>query len=78
MGAVWALVAVMLSCASAAGAELTFTGSRVISVNADASTGLERIYVVEDLSGVTVSYPSADAKWSVWGSMGAAYANLCR
>ena len=30
--------------------------------------------VVEDLSGVTVSYPSADAKWSVWGSMGAAYA----
>ena len=72
MGAVWALVAVMLSCASAAGAELTFTGSRVVSVNADASTGLERIYVVEDLSGVTVSYPAADAKWSVWGSMGAA------
>lgn len=52
---------------------LTFAGSRVIEVSPEASTGLEKIYVVENLDGATATYPAAPAQWSLWSS-GAAYA----
>lgn len=71
------ICAVVLACwavATARGADLTFAGSRTITVNPEASTGLEKIYVVESLDGVTASYPSATAKWSIWSNSGAAYA----
>lgn len=56
------------------GAELSFSGSRAITVNPEVSTGLEKIYVVESLNGISASYPSATAKWSIWNNSGAAYA----
>lgn len=65
----------MLFCGvvAASGAGLTFAGSRVIEVSPEASTGLEKIYVVENLDGATATYPAAPAQWSLW-STGAAYA----
>lgn len=56
-------------------AELSFAGSRSIAVNADASTGLDKIYVIENALGATISYPSSSAAWSKWGNTGAAYAD---
>lgn len=50
----------------ASAAALTFDGSRVINVTPEASTGLEMIYVIEDMERVIASYPSASAKWSTW------------
>lgn len=66
-------VALLMAVASASGADLLFQGSRVVAIKADASTGLDKIYVVENLTGVTASYASTTATWSKWGSMGAAY-----
>lgn len=57
---------------NASAAELTFEGSRVIAVNGTI-TGLDMIYVVENLDGVTATYPSASAQWSGWSTSGAAY-----
>lgn len=50
----------------AAAAELSFDRSRVINVTPDASTGLEMIYVIENMDGAVASYPSPTAKWSTW------------
>ena len=61
---------------TSAGADLLFNGSRVISIKAESSSGLDKIYVVENLTGVTVSYSSNNAKWSKWGNMGAAYGEM--
>lgn len=68
-----ALIAV--TTGSAIGAELSFSGGRVIAVSADASTGLDKIYVVENTAGMAASYPSVGAEWSKWGNSGAAYAD---
>lgn len=71
-----AVTASVLSCVSSFGA-LSFEGNshRVISVNADASTGLEMIYVLYSTSGVSVvSGFGTDASWQTFGSMGGAYA----
>lgn len=71
----WAVtsVAVFMSASAACGASLSFEGTRVIAVNADASSGLDKIYVVENAATASASYPSASAKWSSWGASGAAY-----
>lgn len=60
------LLAAALAPADASAASLSFEGSRVINVTPEPSTGLEMIYVIEDMNGVTASYPSATAKWSSW------------
>lgn len=66
---------VIITCATTSyGAGLSFEGTRVIAVNADASTGLEKIYVLENAAGAKASYPSGSAQWSSWSSTGAAYA----
>lgn len=72
--AVCVVALIAVTTGSAMGAELSFSGGRVIPVSADTSTGLDKIYVVENTAGVTASYPSAAAKWSKWGNSGAAYA----
>ncbi|MDE6368333.1 MAG: hypothetical protein K2K94_03765, partial [Muribaculaceae bacterium] len=47
----------------------------VITVTPPASTGLEAIYVLPETTGVAVSFSGASsAKWSTYGSNGAAYA----
>lgn len=74
MRALMVLTLLAATGATAAGAGLEFTGGRVVAVNAEASTGLEKIYVLENVAGVTASYPSAGAKWSKWSNSGAAYA----
>lgn len=66
--------ALLIAWGAAQGAGLSFTGSRVIEVNPDASTGLEKIYVLERMTGSTATYQSPSATWSKWGSSGAAYA----
>lgn len=45
-----------------------------VEVTPEASTGLERLYVLRSAAGVRVSYPSASAKWSKFGAAGGAYA----
>lgn len=72
--AVCVVALIAATTVSVMGAELSFSGGRVIPVSADASTGLDKIYVVENTAGMTASYPSAAAKWSKWGNSGAAYA----
>lgn len=61
---------------TSAGADLLFNGSRVISIKAESSSGLDKIYVVENLTGVTANYSSNKAIWSKWGNMGAAYGEM--
>lgn len=68
------VAALLLIAAAAHGAGLSFTGSRVIEVNPDASTGLEKIYVLERMTGATATYQSPTARWSKWSNSGAAYA----
>lgn len=68
------VAALLLIAAAAHGAGLSFTGSRVIEVNPDASTGLEKIYVLEKMTGATATYQSPTARWSKWSNSGAAYA----
>ena len=69
-----AALAMAVATPGAWGADLSFGGSRAIAVNAEASTGLDKIYVVENAVGATISYPSVSASWSKWGNTGAAYA----
>lgn len=59
-------IIMMIASVSAYSAELTITGSRVIPVTPEASTGLEKIYVIEDMNGAVASYPSASARWGTW------------
>lgn len=67
---------------AASGLNLDFTRSdgakaRYVEVSPEASTGLDKIYVVDNASGVTASFSNADAstaKWYVFGNLGAAYA----
>ncbi|MDE6486440.1 MAG: gliding motility-associated C-terminal domain-containing protein [Muribaculaceae bacterium] len=50
------------------------TSDAPVEVTPEASTGLERLYVVRSAAGVRVSYPSATARWSKFGAAGGAYA----
>ncbi len=68
--------------AALSASDLNFTradGSkaRYVDVSPEASTGLDKIYVIDNASGVTASFSSRDAetaKWYVFGNLGAAYA----
>ncbi len=64
----------LYGCLLCKGADLSFSGSgfKVVQVSAEASTGLERIYVLHDLAGVSVSYTSQgdDVEWSTFGAAG--------
>lgn len=62
--------------ASTLHAQLTFNGApdQPVAITPASSTGLETVYVVRDCSGVTVSYPGNNVKWSRFNSNGAAYA----
>lgn len=45
----------------------------VIEVDAPASTGLNKLYVVESIKDASISYASSDAEWTRFSAMGAAY-----
>lgn len=74
--AVGITIVVLVSIISAQGADLLFNSSRVISIKPESSTGLDKIYIVENLTGVTANYSSNRAIWSIWGNMGAAYGEM--
>lgn len=62
-------------CFSSIGAELAFTGNsqKVIAIKPEASSGLEQIYVLRGVAGVTASYTSTAGeivKWYRFGSSG--------
>ncbi len=62
-----------------ASAQLSFTGSgsKVIEQKAEASTGLNTIYVVEDTQGVTATFTSQSGnsvKWYTYGNLGGGHA----
>jgi len=62
-----------------AGAQISFSGSsrQVIEIEPSSSTGLEKVYVVDDVSGVKMSYTSTSGNTVVWkrfSSMGGGYA----
>lgn len=65
-----------LSMPFAASAALTFDGASlpVVEVRPAASTGLEMIYVINNASGVRVSYTGGGTAWQSFGSSGGAYA----
>lgn len=55
---------------------LDFSGSNtpVVSYTPQSSTGLEQVYVIENASGVTASYPSANVRWYRFSNLGGGYA----
>lgn len=59
-------------------AAVNFSGisEKAISVNAEASTGLEAIYVLPTTAGASMTYSGASesAKWYAFGNLGGAYA----
>lgn len=58
-------------------ARLTFScgENSVVTIDPDASTGLEAVYVVRDVAGVSISTESGTpVSWSRFGNSGAAYA----
>ncbi len=57
-------------------AQLTILGSAnsVITVSPETSTGLDKLYVVDNTSGLSASYPSAGAVWYRFSNLGGAYA----
>lgn len=63
---------------TAQSATLGFSGNTlpVITENPVASTGLEALYVINNMSGVNITYSasSASVQFSIWDSQGAAYA----
>lgn len=72
------LAAAAICAALPSMAQLTFTGVRhpAISVDAEASTGLEAIYVVSDAEGAMASYQSASGsvEWQRYSNLGGGYA----
>ncbi len=62
--------------APAADAQLIFSNlsHAAIEIDPPASSGLEKVYVVESTDGMEVSFPAADAQWQRFSVMGAAYA----
>lgn len=68
-------ILLLLACAPAAHA-LSFQGSafKVIEIPAEASTGLDAVWVVRDAAGVEVTCDGGAASWSSFGASGAAYA----
>lgn len=58
-----------------ANAQLIFSNLSfpAIEIDPPASTGLEKVYIVESIDGMEVSYPSADVQWQRFSAMGAAY-----
>jgi gliding motility-associated-like protein len=69
----------LIGCAFTATAELTFSGNSlpVIPIDADASTGLAEIYVLNRANGVKAIYTSPTAsqvKWMRFSSLGGGYA----
>lgn len=72
-----ALAAIMLATLASAGAQsLIFSGSELpaIEVKPEASTGLNAVYVLHSVAGVTLRAEGAaeDARWLIWGRSGAA------
>ena len=67
------LATVAIPCATAS---VTFSPATpaVLDYAAPASTGLNRVYVLPNKVGTTVSTPSANARWYMFTSSGAAYA----
>lgn len=66
----------MLALAAyAADAQLTITNLSLPAIEIDppASTGLEKVYVVESVDGMEVSFPDTNAHWQRFSAMGAAY-----
>lgn len=61
--------------AQIANAQLIFSNLALPAIEIDppASTGLEKVYVVESIDGMEVSFPAADAQWQRFSAMGAAY-----
>lgn len=55
-------------------AQLTFPGLDAFSVNPEASSGLEGIYVLQTTAGARAVYPDASARWYRFSNLGASYA----
>ena len=61
------------------GADLQFSGNSlpVIGVTAEASTGLEKIYVINNITGVSISYPTtAPVTWKKFKESGGGFAEV--
>lgn len=75
-------VYIMMACAAAFGAgaqSLTFQGNslKVLEETPEKSTGLEKIYVLYSINGVTASYTSASGNqinWLMYGNLGGGHA----
>lgn len=69
----------LLTSLTASAAELTFRGNplQAISVEAPASSGLTKVYVLSDLRGVSVSFESqagSTVSWQRYSALGGGYA----
>lgn len=64
----------LLLTAIAAGAQVEFTGTRVIDVTPDKRTGLDGVYVLENGSAATIHYASQTAQWERFSALGGGYA----
>lgn len=69
----------LMAAATLSAQSLTFQGNtlRVLEETPDKSTGLDKIYVLYSLQGVSVSYTSAsdaDVKWMKYSNLGGGYA----
>ncbi|MDE6161675.1 MAG: hypothetical protein K2F77_08455, partial [Muribaculaceae bacterium] len=66
----------LLAAPAAGAASLQFVGSdsAPVEIAPETSSGLEAVYVLRQTAGVRVVYPSATARWSIFASLGAAYA----
>lgn len=77
---IFIVISVCFVAGAARGAELSFTGSAfpAVSVGAEASTGLDGVYVLNGLTGVSATFTASSASsavsWQQWGNRGAAYA----
>ena len=61
------------------GADLQFSGNNlpVIGVTTEASTGLEKIYIVNNIAGVSASYPTTTAvTWKKFKESGGGFAEV--
>lgn len=66
--------AVSIFLSAVASAQVNFTGVDAVTIVAEASTGLENIYVLPSTAGVRAAYADATAQWYKYSNLGGAYA----
>ncbi|MDE6325850.1 MAG: gliding motility-associated C-terminal domain-containing protein [Duncaniella sp.] len=76
------LFSLLMTAAPAGAAKLSFSGNsmQVLTADAPASSGLDDIYILNDMSGVSATYtassPSAQVTWYRYSNLGGGYAEI--